>query len=324
MNEDNLPESDSCQGGRGFEVNDDNSPESKICRAGFVAIVGAPNAGKSTFLNNVLGEKIAIVTAKPQTTRHRILGVHTEGQSQLVFWDTPGLHESGRVLLNREMMARALGALEDSDVALWMVDALRRGREHATALEVVSANKTRPLIVAINKIDAEPDKTKLLPLIEEIEKVVAPKAIIPVSALKGDGVRAILDELIKLLPANPYFYPTDTLTDQPERVIAAEMVREAVFKLTSQEIPYSTAVTIDEYKEAPELVSVFATIHVEKESQKGVIIGKGGSMLTKIGQSARMNIERLVGGKVFLKIFVRTTRDWSKKKSTLLEFGYGE
>jgi len=293
-------------------------------KAGFVAIVGAPNAGKSTLLNHILGEKVAIVTAKPQTTRHRILGVLSQPEAQLIFWDTPGLHRPGEVLLNKEMVNRALAALEDSDLVLWVVDAKERGSAHQTALEAVREQKKRPLVVALNKSDLLPDKPRLLPLIKEIQESVSPELIVPVSAKSGDGVPALLAEIIKLLPENPPFYPDDTLTDQPERVIAAEMVREAVFKLTRQEIPYSTAVTIDEFKDEPGLVSIAATIHVEKESQKGVLIGKGGSMLKKIGESARFNIERLVGAKVFLKLFVRTTRDWSKKKSTLLEFGYGD
>ena len=299
--------------------------QDKAHKAGFVAIVGAPNAGKSTLLNFLLGEKVAIVTAKPQTTRHRILGVMTEPGAQLVFWDTPGLHAPGQALLNREMMNRALAALEDSDLVLWVIDAVRRGAEHRTALEVVAENRgRRPVVAVINKIDAVPDKPALLPVIMEAEEAAAPAAIVPISAKNGDGVKTLVDELVKLLPENPPFYPDDTLTDQPERVIAAEMVREAVFRLTSQEIPYATAVTIDEFREEPALVRIAATIHVERESQKGVIIGAGGAMLKKIGQTARLNIERMVGGKVFLKLFVRTTRDWTKKKSTLLEFGYGD
>jgi len=293
-------------------------------KAGFVAIVGAPNAGKSTLLNHILGEKVAIVTPKPQTTRHRILGVHTQSDppAQLVFWDTPGLHTPGKVLLNQEMMNRALAALTDSDIALWVVDAQKRGREHDTALEVVMQNRCRPVIVALNKVDAAPDKTQLLPLINEIQVKVAPEVIVPISARTGDGVPALLAEAIKLLPANPPFYPEDTLTDQPERIIAAEMIREAVFKFTSQEIPYSTAVTIDEFKEEPHIINIAATIHVEKESQKGVIIGAQGAMIKKIGHTSRLAIERMTGAKVFLQLFVRTTRDWSKKRSTLLEFGY--
>ncbi len=297
--------------------------ENKAHRAGFVAIVGAPNAGKSTLLNYVLGEKVAIVTAKPQTTRHRILGVLSQDGAQTIFWDTPGLHEPGQALLNREMMSRALAALEDSDLALWVVDAVRRGAEHRTALELI-ARTGRPIIVALNKVDALPDKAALLPLIREIEEAARPRAIVPISAREGEGVPALLREVAELLPENPPFYPDDALTDQPERLIAAEMVREAIFKLTSQEIPYSTAVTVDEFKDEGRLVSIEATIHVEKESQKGVIIGKGGTMLKKIGQSARFNIERLVGEKVFLKLFVRTTRDWSKNRASLLEFGYGD
>ncbi|MDR2947196.1 MAG: GTPase Era [Candidatus Adiutrix sp.] len=292
-------------------------------KAGFVAIVGAPNAGKSTLLNHILGEKVAIVTAKPQTTRHRILGVHTQSEppAQLVFWDTPGLHRPGKVLLNQEMMNRALSALTDSDVALWVVDSLKRGAEHQTALEALLQNR-RPLVVAVNKTDAASDKGQLLPLIQEIQTQAEPAAIVPVSARTGDGVPALLAEIIRLLPENPPFYPEDTLTDQPERDIAAEMVREAVFKLTSQEVPYSTAVTIDEFKVEGALVRIAATIHVEKDSQKRIVIGAKGAMLKKIGQTARINIERMVGSKVFLQLFVRTTTDWTKKHSTLLEFGY--
>ncbi|MDR1921199.1 MAG: GTPase Era [Candidatus Adiutrix sp.] len=293
-------------------------------KAGFVAIVGAPNAGKSTFLNQVLGEKVAIVAAKPQTTRHRILGVRTEPEAQLIFWDTPGLHDAGRALLNREMMKRALAALADSDVTLWIVDGLRRGAEHQTALDIIAGRAGRPLLAAVNKVDLLEDKTALLPLIKEIEDKLSPLAIVPISAKNGDGTPELLRELIKALPENPPFYPEDALTDQPERVIAAEMVREAVFKLTSQEIPYSAAVTIDEFKEEAHIINIAATIHVEKESQKGVVIGRGGNMLKNIGRSARLNIERLVGGKVFLKLFVRATKDWSKKKAALLEFGYGD
>lgn len=187
-------------------------------RAGFVAIVGAPNAGKSTLLNKLLGEKVAIVTSKPQTTRHRILGVMSEPEAQLIFWDTPGLHNPEEALMNREMMNRALAALEDSDVTLWVVDAIKRGRDHQTALEVVTAKKNRPLVVALNKVDAEPDKTRLLPLIEEIQRAAEPGAIVPVSARAGEGLPALVRELTRMLPLNPPFYPADTLTDQPERV----------------------------------------------------------------------------------------------------------
>ncbi len=288
-----------------------------------MAIVGAPNAGKSTLLNYVLGEKVAIVTPKPQTTRHRILGVLTTEGFQTVFWDTPGLHAPGAALLNREMMARARAALEDADLALWVVDSLRRGPEHETARQIV-AQSSKPVIAALNKVDALPDKSLLLPLIKETEEAAHPKAIVPISALNGDGAEALLSAIRETLPENPPFYPEDALTDQTERAIAGEMVREAIFRLTSQEIPYSTAVTVDEFKEAEGLIRIAATIHVEKESQKGVIIGKGGAMLKKIGQSARFNIERLVGEKVFLKLFVRTTRDWSKNRRSLLEFGYGD
>ncbi|KXS56627.1 MAG: hypothetical protein AMR96_01515 [Candidatus Adiutrix intracellularis] len=293
-------------------------------RAGFTVIAGAPNAGKSTLLNYLLGEKVAIVTSKPQTTRHRILGVLTRSDAQLIFWDTPGLHDPGRTLLNREMMSRALAALADSDVILWVVDGLRRGAGHATAVNVIRQNKNRPLIVAINKIDAAPNKSIILPLIREIEVAVSPRAIIPISARTGDGVNFLVAEIKKNLPVGLPLYSETALTDQPERVIAAEMVREAVFNLTSCEIPYATAVTIDAFETGIGLIRLSVTIHLERESQKGIIIGQGGLKLKQIGQAARLNIERLVGEKVFLKIFVCITRDWTQKKSTLLDFGYGD
>jgi len=293
-------------------------------RAGFVAIVGAPNAGKSTLLNRLLGEKVAIVTAKPQTTRHRILGVLTRPEAQLIFWDTPGLHEPGRIPLNQEMMNRALAALNDSDLALWVVDGLRRGREHRLALEAVRPLGPGRLLAVVNKIDALPDKTALLPILAEIEAAVGPAALVPVSALTGDGLAALEGEIIKLLPENPPFYPEDALTDQPERVMAAEMIREAVFRLTSREVPYATAVTLDEFKAEGSLMRLSATIHVERDSQKGIIIGAGGARLKSIGRDARLELERFLGARVYLRLFVRATRDWSRKRPTLLEFGYSD
>ncbi|MDR2935215.1 MAG: GTPase Era [Candidatus Adiutrix sp.] len=293
-------------------------------KAGFVAIVGAPNAGKSTLLNRLLGEKVAIVTDKPQTTRHRILGVLTRPAAQLIFWDTPGLHEPGRLPLNREMMNRALAALSDSDLALWVVDGLRQGPEHRLALEAVRplGGPGRRLLAAVNKIDALPDKTALLPILAEIETAVRPAALVPVSAKTGDGLEALEGEIIKLLPENPPLYPEDALTDQPERAIAAEMIREAVFRLTSREVPYATAVTVDEFKAQGDLARLSATIHVERDSQKGIVIGAGGARLKSIGQAARRELERFLGTRVYLRLFVRATRDWSKKPSALLEFGY--
>ena len=293
-------------------------------RAGFVAIAGAPNAGKSTLLNRLLGEKVAIVTPKPQTTRHRILGVLTEPSAQVIFWDTPGLHEPGQLPLNRTMVNRALAALDDSDLILWVVDGRRRGREHQVALEAVRDKGTGRLVAAVNKTDATPDKATLLPIMAEIEAAVQPLAIVPISARTGDGLTALLGELIRRLPENPIFYPEDTLTDQPERVIAAEMIREAVFRLTDREVPYATAVTVDEFKTEKTLVRLAATIHVERESQKGIVIGAGGDRLKQIGRSARLELEHLLGTRVFLKLFVRATRDWSRKRATLTEFGYGD
>ena len=293
-------------------------------RAGFVAIAGAPNAGKSTLLNRLLGEKVAIVTPKPQTTRHRILGVLTEPEAQIVFWDTPGLHDPGRLPLNREMVGRALAALDDSDLALWVVDGLRRGREHQMALEAMRERAGGRLVAAVNKIDAAPDKRWLLPVMAEIEAAASPLAIVPISARTGDGLAALKREITSRLPENPPFYPADTLTDQPERVLAAEMIREAVFRLTNREVPYAAAVTVDEFKDEKTLFRLSATIHVERESQKGIVIGAGGARLKSIGRAARLDLERFLGAKVFLRLFVRATRDWSKNRAALAEFGYGD
>jgi GTP-binding protein Era len=271
-----------------------------------------------------LGAKVAIVTPKPQTTRHRILGVLTEPGAQIVLWDTPGLHDPGRLLLNREMMGRALAALTDSDLIIWVVDGQRRGRDHQTALETVREKGAGRLVAAINKTDAVPDKRDLLPVMAEIEAAARPLAIVPISARTGDGLSALLAEIARRLPENPPFYPADTLTDQPERVIAAEMIREAVFRLTDREVPYAVAVTVDEFKDENTLFRLAATVHVERESQKGIVIGAGGIRLKDIGRAARIDLERLLGAKVFLKLFVRTTRNWSKKRTALAEFGYSD
>jgi GTP-binding protein Era len=192
------------------------------------------------------------------------------------------------------------------------------------ALEAVRPLGPGRLLAAVNKIDALADKTALLPVLAEIEAVAHPAALVPVSARTGDGLAALEEEIIKLLPENPPFYPPDALTDQPERVIAAEMIREAVFRLTDREVPYATAVTLDEFKSEGDLRRLSATIHVERDSQKGIIIGAGGAKLKKIGRTARLELEQFLGARVYLQLFVRSTRDWSKKRSTLLEFGYSD
>ncbi|MDR2199015.1 MAG: GTPase Era [Deltaproteobacteria bacterium] len=298
--------------------------------SGFVAIVGAPNSGKSTLLNKLLRRKIAMVAPKPQSTRHRIAGILTERNFQIIFWDTPGYHASERVL-NKEMIARTLSAVRDSDVCLWLVDGIRRGASHELTGELVrSLLGEKKVLIAVNKADAVP-RAEILELKNSLEEEFPEAVVAEVSAKTGYRLRSLKKSLAGLLEPGEALYPDDALTDQPVRVIASELVREAVFRLTEKEIPYSTAVTVDEYREAGDPARkdsaktyIAATIHVEKENQKRIVIGKGGSKLVSIGKLAREHIERFLGEEVFLELFVRLTRDWSKNLKSVRDFGYGD
>ena len=291
-------------------------------RSGFVAIVGAPNVGKSTLLNQMLGEKISITSKKPQTTRNRILGVMHRPSSQLVFIDTPGIHKAKRPL-NIRIVDAALSALGNVDIVLVMVDVANPDPD-SEAFLVKKLKKTKqPVVLALNKTDLI-KKPALLSIIDNWAKSYSFEAIIPVSAILGAQLEELIEAMEALLPKGPPFFPEDTLTDLPERFIAAEMIREKVFRLTGQEIPYSTAVTLDSFSEEKKgaLVKIHATIHVERASQKGMIIGKNGSKLKMIGTEARKEIERMVGTKVFLKLFVRVHKNWSKDTKALRKLGY--
>ncbi len=289
-------------------------------RSGFVGILGAPNVGKSTLLNRILEEKVAITSDKPQTTRHRILGVWTEADAQIIFLDTPGVHKA-RDLLNRELVAQALSVLSDVDLILFLVDPNRRGEAEAMVIDSLKKTK-QPVILVVNKIDRI-RKQDLLPLLDALNQRLPLAALVPISALNGENVPALMDEIIRRLPEGPEYYPPDTLTDQPERFIAAEMVREQVFRRTGQEIPYATAVTVEEFKERrPGLIAIKATIHLERQSQKKIVIGRQGSKLKEIGTAARKDIERLTGTQIFLEIFVRIQKNWSKDPHALKRFGY--
>lgn len=291
-------------------------------KSGFVAIIGRPNVGKSTLLNAILGEKIAIVSAKPQTTRNRIRGIKNTENAQIVFLDTPGIHEA-KGYLNEFMVKEAMAAIGDVDTIIYLVEATKKIEEDDKFIIENLKRIKQPVILCINKVDIV-IKDNLLPLIDEYSKAYAFKEITPLSAIKGEGVEELLNIIIKTLPEGPKYFPEDILTDQPERFVAAEIIREKVFLLTKQEIPYSTAVVVERFKENPQkkIVSISATINVERDSQKGIIIGKGGSMLKRIGTRARMDIERLLGTKVFLELFVRVQKDWTKDKKILKEFGY--
>jgi GTP-binding protein Era len=270
----------------------------------------------------MLGEKISITSKKPQTTRNRILGVLHRPSSQLVFIDTPGVHKTTR-LLNVRIVETALSALGDADIVLVVVDAADSDPDSETLLVKKIKTLNRPVILVLNKIDLI-EKSMLLTMMDQWAKSYSFEAIIPVSAILGEQVEQLLEAMETLLPYGPPYFPEETITDMPERFIAAEMIREKVFRLTEQEIPYSTAVTIESFSEEKKgaLVKIHATIHVERGSQKGMVIGKDGSRLKMIGTEARKEIERMVGAKVFLKLFVRVNKNWSKDTKALRKFGY--
>ena len=294
---------------------------SKAFRSGYVAFVGRPNAGKSTLLNRLVGEKIAAVSNKPQTTRHRIQGIVTRPEGQIVFVDTPGVHKPGH-LLNRRMMAAVHDAIMSVDLVVLMRDAsVSTGNGDKFVLELVK-QAANPAILVLNKIDKIKDKALLLPLIDFYSKEYEFKEIIPISALTGDAIEVLLAEIVKHLPEGDPVFSEDELTDQPLRMLAAEMVREKILETTGEEIPYVTAVVPELWDESdPKLTRVFCAIYVERPSQKKIIIGKQGSRVRDIGTKARQDIERLIGKKVFLKLFVKVVEDWRNRERELDEMG---
>jgi GTPase len=298
------------------------TPETyKDFRAGLVAIVGAPNAGKSTLLNQMLGQKISITSNKPQTTRNRILGVLDRPAAQLIFLDTPGVHRAGK-LLNRRIVDVALATLSDADLVLVMTDVASPQTEAESYLLEKLKDHSTPAIMVLNKIDLIP-RPKLLDLIARWSEAHTFEEVVPVSALKGTQVDVLIDLMIKALPKGPPLYPPGSLTDLSERFITGELIREKVIRLTGEEIPYASAVTIDDFDAAKaKLVRIHATIHLERDSQKAIVIGKGGRKLKEIGEAARMDIERLIGCKVYLNLFVRVQKNWSRDSKALQRFGY--
>lgn len=293
---------------------------SKISRSGFVGIIGAPNAGKSTLLNQVLGQKISITSKKPQTTRDRILGVVNRPHSQIVFLDTPGIHKS-TTLLNQRIVAQAIQAMDDVDLILFMVDAA--SRNYASEKMIVKQFETvrKPVILALNKIDLA-KKAAVYEQVETFRDMYAFETIVPVSARKNIQMDLLLDELESRLPQGPPLYPEETFTDVSEKYMVSEIIREKVFRLTGMEIPYSSAVTVDSFEVEKKLIVIHASIHLVRDSQKGIVIGKNGSMLKRIGSIARKDIEQMLGSKVLLKLFVKVTPDWVSNKRHLSEFGY--
>jgi GTP-binding protein Era len=292
----------------------------KKARSGFVAIIGRPNAGKSTLLNRFVGQKVAIVTSKPQTTRNRIQGIVTRPQGQIVFVDTPGLHEASTAL-NRQMMREVAAALEGIDVLLMMVDASRTLPHADSLLLEKGARFNGKTILALNKIDLVP-KPKLLPLLDAFAKAFPFAALVPISARKGDGCQRLFDEVLKELPEGEPFFPEDQITDQPERFLVGEIIREKAIDLTYHEVPHALAVVIDQFEESPKLLRIHATLHVERDSQKKILIGHKGEMLKKIGTAARKELETLLGSKIFLAMFVKVVADWRENPQKVRELDW--
>ena len=294
---------------------------SKQFKSGFVAIVGRPNVGKSTFMNYVLGQKIAIMSDKAQTTRNKIQGVYTNKDCQIVFLDTPGIHKPKHELGNF-MVESAYSALKEVDAVLFMVNAAeKRGPGDDFIIEKLKKIKT-PVFLVLNKIDLiSPDE--LLDRVESYQETIPFAGIIPISVLQGNNVQELMTTLTNHLPEGPQYYPSDQITDHPEYFVVSELIREKILHLTKEEIPHSVAVTVDKMqKDEFDKVHVYANIIVERPTQKGIIIGKGGKLLKEIGVRARKDIEQLLGNKVYLELWVKVEKDWRKKKSHLQDFGY--
>ncbi|ABO50989.1 GTP-binding protein Era [Desulforamulus reducens MI-1] len=296
-----------------------NTPEGY--RSGFVALVGRPNVGKSTLLNKLVGQKVAIMSDKPQTTRHKIHSVLTRNDAQMVFLDTPGIHKP-RHKLGEYMVDVALGALKEVDVALFLVEASEApGPGDQYIAEQLKGIKT-PVFLMLNKVDLI-QREAVLERILQYKDLLPFAEVIPVSALAGENVERLIDTIIKYLPEGPQYYPADMVTDRPERFIMAEIIREKVLHLTSEEIPHSVAVVVEQIKERNNgVVAVSAVIYTERDSQKAILIGKGGNMLKEVGRRSREEIENLLGSKVFLELWVKVKKDWRNKMTDIRNFGF--
>ena len=282
--------------------------KNKIHRAGFVSILGRPNAGKSTLLNALLGQKLAIVAPRPQTTRTSIQGVLTLPEAQAVFIDTPGIHKSD-TLMNKRMMDTVRSSA-DADVVVFLVDSLTRfSDEDAQAVDLVK-KISAPALAVLNKADKLAEKPKILALIEKYQALHEFAAYIPISALKGDGLDVLKNEIVTRLPEGPALYPEDHVTDQPERFLAAEILREKILRLTNQEVPHAVAVMIESWEDTPTLLRIAASIYVERPGKKKIVIGTGGEGIKRIGTQARQDMEKIFGKKVFLQTFVKVRPRW--------------
>jgi GTP-binding protein Era len=297
--------------------------ESAAHRFGRVALVGRPNVGKSTLLNAILGTKLSIVTPKPQTTRHRILGIETRADAQIAFIDTPGLHQGGKFALNRQLNRVARQVPEEADLLVHVIDGTRWRDEDEDVWQLI-AKQSVPRFLVVNKVDKLADKKALLPFAAEITRERPYAAVHFLVARRGDGVPALLDDIIGFLPEGLAEFGEDEFTDRSERFLAAELVREQLMLQLGAELPYAAAVEIERFEDAPDITRIGAVIWVEREGQKGIVIGAGGAQLKKIGSSARRAMERVFDRRVFLELWVRVRESWSDDAAALKQFGYSE
>ena len=290
-------------------------------RCGYVALVGRPNVGKSTLLNHLVGRKLSITSRKPQTTRHILLGVETSGSAQAIYVDTPGIHEGGGRAVNRYMVRTAKSALMDVDIVVLVVERMRFGEDDQRVVDMVKAARGRKLCV-INKIDQMESREQLLPAIARIAALDVFEAIIPVSALRGTGLDQLKHEVIARLPEGPHLFPADQVTDRSERFIASEIVREKLMRRLGDELPHRITVAVDRYVVKERIVEIDATIYVEREGQKAIIIGRNGALLKSVGQDARADIEALIERKVMLRTWVKVKAGWTNNESGLKRLGF--
>jgi len=290
-------------------------------RCGHIALVGRPNVGKSTLLNRILGQKISITSRRPQTTRHRVLGIKTTRHAQMIYLDTPGIHHFNARAMNRYLNYTAGSVLAEVDVVVFLVEGLRWMKDDDLVLHKLDRAGC-PVILAVNKIDQLDRRETLLPHLQALAEKFPFREIIPLSARKGDGVTALVSCIEVLLPESPPWYPEDQVTDRPVRFLAAELVREKLFRRLGRELPYGLTVEIEQYRSEPGLTHIHALIWVERESQKTIVIGKGGSMLKEVGRQARLEIEQLVGGKVNLKLWVKVKEGWADDERAMQSLGY--
>ena len=293
-----------------------------VFRAGFVTVIGRPNVGKSTLVNALVGQKVAIVSDKPQTTRNRILAVVNRPAGQIVLFDTPGIHKPQN-RMNERMVEAAVRSLDQVDLVLWVIDIAEGYGPGERYVRETLKKSRKPVMLAINKIDTVP-KPRILPAIEQYRQFLEFVEIVPVSALRGENVELLADRLVANLPPGERLYPEDYLTDQPERFFVAEMIREQILRQTREEIPYATGVVVDSFQEGEPVVRIEASILAERGSQKAILIGKGGAMLKSIGTAARREIERFLGTKVYLGLFVKVRERWREDPAVLEEMGLGK